>query len=280
MSLLIYQAALARIYLDASLRRAVRAGNRSALAEFGLSPDEFRNIQQLICDQAHQVDLFASTLQRKRVERLSLAYKLLRGHLGPDRWKLLCDQYCAQVSIQAFITPEQDCARFGAFAKNNVASLVECEDRLEDLLTLERTKAEVDAIPVPQYSGNVPSDLLAAEARPCLASHVCLRVLRYQPQTLADWANGMIQQPVPERAGVNLIFFRRRDGAEVSVMQIGRWIAALLERADGNATLTELVEYTASLSGQRIALQDVWKSMIALASKGIITMSQPQGESS
>jgi hypothetical protein len=92
MSLLIYQTALARTYLDANLRSAVRAGDQSALAEFGLSPDEFRNIQQLICNQAHQVDLFASTLQRKRVERLHLAYKLLRGYLGPDRWKFFCDQ--------------------------------------------------------------------------------------------------------------------------------------------------------------------------------------------
>ena len=146
-------------------------------------------------------------------------------------------------------------------------------DRFEDLLTFERTKAEVDAVPMPQYSGNAPSDLLPAEARPCLASHTCLRVLRYQPQALADWANRVNQEPVPESAPVNLIFFRRADGAEVSVLQIGRWLAALLARADGRAPLAELVEHIAGLTSQRMALQDVWKSMTALASKGIITLS-------
>jgi hypothetical protein len=280
MSLLIYQSALARTYLDANLRRAVRAGDQSALAEFNLSPDEFRHIQQLICDQARHIDLFATTLQRKRVERLDLAYKLLRGRLGPNRWKLLCDQYCARVAVQAFMTAEQDCARFGAFAKENLDPPVEHADRFEDLLTFERTKAEVDAVLVPRYSGNAPSDPLPAEARPCLASHACLRVLRYQPQVLADWANGVIQQPVPESAPVHLIFFRRANGAEVSVMQIGRWLAALLARADGRATLPELIEQIASLSRQHMALPDVWKSMTALASTGIIVFSQPQGEPS
>ncbi len=280
MSLLIYQAALARTYLDANLRTAVRAGDQSALAEFDLSPDEFRNIQQLICDRAQEIDLFATTLQRKRVERLSLAYKLLRGHLGPNRWKLLCDRYCAQVTVQAFMTPEQDCARFGAFAKENLDPPAEHADRFEDLLIFEGTKAEVDAVLLPQWSGNAPSDPLPAEARPYLAPHARLRVLRYLPQVLADWANGALPRPVPESAPVHLIFFRRANGADVKVMQIGRWLAALLDRADGRATLPELVEQIASLSRQRMTLQDVWKSMTALASTGIIAFSRPQGEPS
>jgi hypothetical protein len=105
-------------------------------------------------------------------------------------------------------------------------------------------------------------------------------VLRYQPQVLADWANGALPQPVPESAPVHLLFFRRADGAEVSLMQIGRWLAALLTRADGRATLPELVEQIASLSRQRMAVPDVWKSMAALASSGIIAFSPPQGEPS
>jgi hypothetical protein len=50
MTLLRFQSALARVYLDSEVREALRAGDESVLTEFGLEPKELRDIQILVCD--------------------------------------------------------------------------------------------------------------------------------------------------------------------------------------------------------------------------------------
>jgi hypothetical protein len=240
MALLHMQAALARVYLDSGTREALRRGDCSLADEFGLNPGEFEHLRRLVLDQADGVEIFAGMLSRKREERLSAYYPLLKSYIGAERWEALFGRYL-ELNAIPLLGAAADARAFGTSIQEGLAE--EADDEIvSDLLTLESTKAEIADGPLsPRPSANVrferPEDL-----RPQLIPPARLRRLRHSPGQLVDWVARGARSPMSvPAAGVAVVFFRGQGNMGVCATEVGPWLGSILERADGKTSLGDLL---------------------------------------
>jgi len=277
MALLQMQAALARVYLDSAAREALRRGDRSLAGEFGLNPVEFDHLRRLVLDHADAVEIFAGTLSRKREERLSAFYPLLKSYLGAERWHALLGRYLELHAIP-FPRASADAVAFGKSLHEGFATEAG-EGIASDLLIFESTKAEIADEPLsPRPSADVrfggPKDV-----RPQLIPPARLRRLRHSPGQLVDWVARGARSPMDVAAqDVAVVFFRGQGNMSVCASEVSPWLGSILERADGKTSLGHLLA-PLGVADDPALIARLYEVMQELSRAGMIALN-PEGSGS
>ena len=276
LSLRDFQCALVRVYLDAKVREALRAGDRSVLEEFALDTTELDGIQKLVCTVSPRVELFANTLCAKRAQGLCSFFPLLYAYIGKAEWERLTKEYCEQARTETFITPIADAICFAAFLKS-YARPPSLGKEFGDVLALESGKAAIAAdIAVTPIQTRVRFSIAntrPSHARPSLVHPARLSVSGCDPLRLALWVRSGMKDPLLAEDGpVNLIFFRQGDGGRhIGISRVGSWLATFIGHADGERTVTELVDRVEAAVRRSVPLNDIWGSLETLESLGVLS---------
>ena len=239
MSLLQLQAAQFRLYLDPAARDSLRRGDRSLAVDFSLNETEFDQLRRMVVDQAAGIATFANMLVRKRDDRLAQYYPMVKRYLG-SAWQARIDAFVRRWPIPA-VSAAEDAVAFG---EHLAGWNVDDADQgiAADLIVFERTKAEVAADSRPGGAAP-PCDLRQPkEIKPVLAPTARIRTLRHHPNRLVDLVmshSATALEPPPN--GVVVVFFCGTGGLGVAASEVGAWLAAVLQKADGHSTLDEIV---------------------------------------
>jgi hypothetical protein len=236
------QGALARVYLDRAVREALRRGERTLADEYGLTAEEYEAVRGVVIDQAEGVEIFARTLDRKREERVASFYPLVENCIGPERWQVLFEQYVDGEPI-APSGVAADAAAFGRFVREQLTSRPGVDAALLDVLTLEETKAELGDVPDIPGSREDVERASPNRLHPRLMPHARIRRLCFRPRDLQGWIARGRPSPIDVPAvGAWVVLYATPRCATVHTAELGFWLGCLLQRADGTASLAELLD--------------------------------------
>lgn len=271
MTLLCLQAAQARLYLDPAARDALRRGDRSLAAEFCLDAAEFDQLHRLAVDHAEGLEIFGEMLVRKRNERLGQLYPILQRYLGDERWDAAFDGYVRQRPVPPTSVTE-DAIGFGHYLEE-CAALHTDGGIASDLIVFERTKAEVAGDSPRSAPASAWDRRRLAEMRPILAPSARIRTLRHSPSQLVERIVGGGTAPLEQPAGgVTVVFFLGTGDIGVKASEVGAWLGAILRRADGRASLDEILS-AMGLADDHAVIDHLVDVLTALAGIGMIASS-------
>lgn len=224
------QTAMFRLYLGSGVRQALREGDCSVLADLDLTSLEVEAIARLARERPAELDLFASTLRRKRAERYAALYALTARRVG-DEWPRICADYVAGELSESVCDVWACLDQFRAAVERRLSSL-DAGIALRDLLTIETAKIQVEAAPEQVLDG---ARQVAASGRWLVAlrppARVC--IVQHPVRPLLAWATdgGAVPKAVPEP--MHVIVYRPASGdRRVAFVRIGERLARALASAD------------------------------------------------
>jgi hypothetical protein len=271
-SLLDWQSALARIYLDSKLRRDIRNGDKSIQNEFRLTDAELDKLIKFVTEQGEQLESFATSLRRKRRERLNCYFPLFARYVGEPKWRVVIEMFTEQVPIpQSSAT--KDGLAFGRFVQGTDPPQGLDPTVFKDLVTYELSKLEVlEASPVvvEQAENDIES---TGQIWPYLVPPARIRCMHQSPTVLARLAQGEVPTHTfePGRRGLDILFFRSPRN-EVCVAELGGYLGTVLRYSDGTEALDDLVERCNVSSPHKVSINAVFEALRKLGESGIVVL--------
>jgi hypothetical protein len=273
MSMSELQACLARLYIDENFRRLfyIQSG---VLSEYLLTDVERAAVEQI---DRHMLDFFASSLRRKRRERIARAYPAtfqLDGKALDRYWH----RYCAIFITHGDTSFEEEAKAFGHFLWESLVDPTELPPFARDLVLFELEDFQARDIARRMRAIEAPQEgptQATPRSVPRLRDGARLRRFSYDIPVIEDelQRNGVgAATSAAELGQYAFVFFPPSEFNGVATMRLSAPLARVLEQCDGTASVAEIVAATETTLHVTGLLEPILDAIDKCWGRGIIQL--------